>query len=62
MLKAVWEHGEEYPRLVMFPYQAAPMTFEESVTLEILGLLNTQLMSSKTSPRKLDASVKMALG
>lgn len=62
MLKAVWGHGEMYPRLVMLPFQAAPMTFEESVTLEMLRLLNTQLMSSRVSPRKLDTSVKMALG
>lgn len=46
----------------MFPYQAAPMAFEESVTLEMLRLLNTQLTSSRASLRKLNASVKMAQG
>lgn len=49
MLKAVWGHGEMYPRLVMFPYRAAPMAFEESVTLEMPLLLNTQLTSSRAS-------------
>lgn len=49
-------HGEMYPRLGMFPYQAAPVTLEESVTLELLRLLDTWLSSSRSSPRKLDAS------
>lgn len=58
----MWGHGKIYPRLVMFPYQAAPMAFEESVTLRMLRLLNTQLTSSRASLRKLNASVKMAQG
>lgn len=62
MFKAVWGHGEIYPRSVTFPCQAAPMTFEESVTLEMLRLLNTQLASSRASPRKLETAVKMAQG
>lgn len=38
------------------------MTLEESVTLELLRLLDTWLSSSRSSLRKLDASVKVAQG
>lgn len=56
------QHGEMYPRWQGIPYQAAPMTLKEPVTLELLKLLDTWLSSSRSSPRKLDASMKMAQG
>lgn len=51
-----------YPRWRVVPYQAAPVTLKEPVTLELLRLLDTWLSSSRSSPRKLDASMKVAQG